>query len=227
MKNQTKGDRQFREFAAEMRTRKPMALGLMTGWTWYDDPRRLAFLLARYKFVAKMLEGCGDVLEVGCGDGFGARIVAQTVGSVTAIDIEPEFIASAEQQKCDRFPIRFVVHDIVAAPVEGRFDAAYSMDVLEHIDPSKEDRFLTNMIASLTDNGVCIVGMPSLESQPYASFYSRIGHVNCKEQPAFKALMQKYFDNVFIFSMNDEIVHTGYSKMSHYHIALCCGKRAA
>jgi len=34
-----------------------------------------------------------------------------------------------------------------------------------------------------------------------------------------------YFANVFIFSMNDEVVHTGFGKMSHYNIALCCGPR--
>jgi hypothetical protein len=37
--------------------------------------------------------------------------------------------------------------------------------------------------------------------------------------------MKRFFKNVFMFSMNDEVVHTGYSKMSHYNFALCCGKR--
>jgi len=25
--------------------------------------------------------------------------------------------------------------------------------------------------------------------------------------------------------MNDEVVHTGYHKMAHYLLALCCGKK--
>jgi hypothetical protein len=28
-----------------------------------------------------------------------------------------------------------------------------------------------------------------------------------------------------MFSMNDEVVHTGYHKMAHYLFALCCEKR--
>ena len=48
-------------------------LGLMTNQAWYDDPKRLTFTLARYKFVAKMLAGMTDVLEVGCGDAFAHR----------------------------------------------------------------------------------------------------------------------------------------------------------
>jgi len=38
-------------------------LGLMTSWAWTDDPKRLAFTLSRYKFVAKMLDGRSHVLE--------------------------------------------------------------------------------------------------------------------------------------------------------------------
>jgi hypothetical protein len=28
-----------------------------------------------------------------------------------------------------------------------------------------------------------------------------------------------------MFSMNDEVVHTGYHKMAHYLFAVCCGRR--
>ena len=30
---------------------------------------------------------------------------------------------------------------------------------------------------------------------------------------------------VFMFSMNDEVVHTGYHKMAHYLFGLCTGKK--
>jgi hypothetical protein len=59
----------------------------------------------------------------------------------------------------------------------------------------------------------------------YASKYSKEGHVNCKDQPGLQALMEKFFRNVFIFSMNDEMVHTGYYPMAHYLMALCVGVR--
>ena len=34
--------------------------------------------------------------------------------------------------------------------------------------------------------------------------------------------MQQFFHNVFVFSMNDEVVHTGYFPMAHYLLALGC-----
>jgi len=65
------------------------------------------------------------------------------------------------------------------------------------------------------------VGMPSLESQAHASPQSKEGHVNCKTGKDLKRLMQDYFHNVFLFSMNDEVVHTGFYPMAHYLIAVC------
>jgi hypothetical protein len=69
------------------------------------------------------------------------------------------------------------------------------------------------------------VGTPSLQSQAYASALSKRGHVNCKDAPGLKALMAKFFHNVFIFSMNDEVVHTGFHPMAHYLLALCCHRK--
>jgi predicted SAM-dependent methyltransferase len=114
---------------------------------------------------------------------------------------------------------------MLTGPVPGSFDAAYALDVLEHIDPADEGRFLANITTSLVAPGVLIIGMPSLESQPYASAASKAGHVNCKTAPDLKVLMQKYFHDVFMFSMNDEVVHTGYHKLAHYLFALGVGKR--
>ena len=32
--------------------------------------------------------------------------------------------------------------------------------------------------------------------------------------------MLQYFENVFMFSMNDEVLHTGFAPMGHYLFAL-------
>jgi len=201
------------------------SLGLMTSQAWYDDPRRLTFTLARYKFVSKMFAGRRHVLEVGCADAFGTRIVAQEAQRVTATDFDPIFIEDARSRQTDRWNFECVVHDMLAGPMPGSFDGVYALDVLEHIRPEDEPRFLANMIAPLDPEGALILGMPSLESQAYASPISQEGHVNCKSMPDFKATMERYFHNVFMFSMNDEVVHTGYHRMAHYLFTLCCGKK--
>ncbi|MGJ0607085.1 class I SAM-dependent methyltransferase [Cylindrospermopsis raciborskii] len=200
-------------------------LGLMINESWNQDPKRTLFTLARYKFVAKMLAEQNSVLEIGCADAFGTRLVQQSVNQVTAIDFDPIFVQDVISRLDQTWPLECFVHDMLAGPVPGEFDAIYSLDVLEHINPDSEHTFMENALSSLKKTGVMIVGMPSLESQAYASPQSKIGHVNCKSGNDLKALMQRYFDNVFLFSMNDEVVHTGFYPMAHYLLGLGCGKR--
>lgn len=199
--------------------------GLRSSESWHEDPKHLVFRLARYKFVAKMFSGRKHVLEVGCGDAFGTRIVQAEVGKLTGIDFDPVFIDDVNARMVDRWKFDAKVHDMLDGPVPGEFDGVYALDVLEHIDPAQEKLFLKNSFAPLGKDGAGIIGLPSLESQPYASPQSKAGHVNCKSAPELKKLMQEYFHNVFVFSMNDEVVHTGFHKMANYVFAIGAGKR--
>jgi len=225
MAKRTQGEAQYQEAIDLIAKRGFERLGLVSSWAYFDDPKRLTFTFARYKFVAKMLAGCRHVLEVGCGDAFFSRVVRQDVKQLTGIDLDPAFVEDANARASDKWPIEVRLHDMMKGPIEGSFDGAYSLDVLEHIEAADEDQFLRNVLASLEPHGTLIIGMPSLQSQTYASAHSKIGHVNCKDQPDLKRLMLKYFHNVFAFSMNDEVVHTGYHAMAHYNLVLCCGKR--
>ena len=201
-------------------------LGLMSNQAWYDDPKRLLFLMSRYKFVAKMLSGSDRVLEIGCADAFATRIVVSEVRNLTAVDFDPVFVADVQSRMQDRWRFDIQVHDILQGPVAGVFDAAYAMDFIEHIPAQHEDTVMKNICQSLTDHSTLIFGTPSLESQAYASAPSRAGHINCKDAKGLKAPASKYFHNVFMFSMNDEVVHTGFFPMAQYLIALCCGKKS-
>ena len=211
----------------ELREKKgAQRLGLRADAAWHADPKRFGIVLARYKFAAKMLEGKQRVLEIGCGDAWASRVVKQAVGSLVGVELLPEFVDDARQTMEEPWAFEVRQHDMLTGPVPpGSFDAAYALDVLEHIDPKDEDLFLRNVCASIVSPGVLIIGIPSIESQAYASAVSKAGHVNCKTAPDLKAVMQRYFHDVFIFSMNDEVVHTGFHKLAHYLFALCVGKR--
>jgi 2-polyprenyl-3-methyl-5-hydroxy-6-metoxy-1,4-benzoquinol methylase len=219
------GEAHYRPLMDRLRAQGVERLGLMTGYAWQDDPRHLLFTLSRYKFVAKMVAGRKRVLEVGCADGFATRLIAQTAGSVVGVDFDPQFIADANERRSKRWPIEYRLHDILAGPVPETFDAAFTLDVIEHIPQQHEGTFLANICASLRPDGVLLVGTPTLESQQFSSPQSKEGHVNCKSAPDLQALLSRYFVNVFMFSMNDEVVHTGYHKMAHYVMALCCGPK--
>src|SRR5438270_9597178 len=81
-------ERQYNRLLDVAETHGRTELGLMMNQAWHDDPKRLTFTFARYKFAARMLAGCKDVLEVGCGDAFPSRIVQQEVGRLTVTDFD-------------------------------------------------------------------------------------------------------------------------------------------
>lgn len=216
---------QYQECIEAVAERGFERLGLRSSQSWHDDPKHLLFRLSRYKFVAKMLSGSEHVLEIGCGDAFGTRLVQQEVKALSATDFDAVFIKDVEARMVERWRFPVFTHDLLDGPIAGSYDGIYALDVLEHIAQKDEHTFLKNAFAPLTAHGVGIIGMPSLESQAYASPTSRVGHVNCKSLPQLKALMQTFFHNVFMFSMNDEVVHTGHHKMSHYLFAVCADKK--
>jgi 2-polyprenyl-3-methyl-5-hydroxy-6-metoxy-1,4-benzoquinol methylase len=200
-------------------------LGLMTNQAWTDDPRHLVFTLARYKFVAKMLSGRSDVLEVGCADAFGTRLVKQEVKRLTATDFDQVFVDDVLRRMDEQWRFECRQHDMLAGPFPGSFDAAYALDVIEHIPSELEKLFVGNIVRSLTAEGILILGSPSLESQAHASPPSKAGHVNCKTGKTMRELLSMFFHNIFVFSMNDEVVHTGYAPMAHYVIGIGCTRK--
>jgi len=207
----------------------PVTMGPWTSHIWRNDPRHLCFLLSRYKFCAKMLTGKDKVLEIGCGDAFGLPVVKQTVGEVHGIDFErivvEDNIRRFEEEEI--WGVSFGVHDITDASLKEQFDAAYSLDVIEHIPQEQEKIFMTNISNSLKDQGVFIIGTPNITANQFASEYSREGHVNLKSSKTLHELMSFYFHNVFDFSMNDEVVHTGFAPMAHYLFCIGTGKKTS
>ncbi|MCU7555009.1 class I SAM-dependent methyltransferase [Alteromonas sp. ASW11-19] len=200
-------------------------LGPRASYAYLNDPRRLAFMLARYKFCAKMLIGKKHILEVGCGDSFGSPVVAQECETMTGIDIEERLIEENKVRLKDIDKLRYQTCDITQSAPDGMFDGAISLDVLEHIPFELEGHYFENVTSVLDDNAIFIVGMPNITSDIYASKPGHSPHINLKDEKGIRESMGQYFSNVLVFSMNDEVVHTGFTPMAHYLFAVGIGKR--
>ena len=174
-----------------------------------------------------MLTGKKSVLEVGCGDAVGTPVVLQTVDRVHGIDFEPLVLNDIQERMDANFLSRFSFEniDLTKKRPKGRHDGAFSLDVIEHIPPKLEAVFMKNIVASLKKDAVFIMGTPNKTAAPYASAASKAGHVNWKTAETLRSTMAAHFSNVFIFSMNDEVVHTGFYPMAHYIIAVGVGRR--
>ncbi len=200
-----------------------VTLGPYFTFIMQKTPRRLLHLLSYYKFAAKMIGPGKRVADIGCNEGFGTILLAENAASCVGIDLDAEAVAVANASVASP-KLSFRVADILRDKI-GPFDAVSCLDVIEHIYQENEDAFVAAIAGALTDDGVLVLGTPNVAADRYANEHSRRGHVNMFDAERLHALASKHFRNVFSFSGNDEMVHTGFSPMAHYLLALCVGPR--
>ena len=190
-----------------------------------NNIRHLLFTFSRYKFASQMIgeEPRKSVLELGCSEGIGTIFLSEIATTVKAVDFDEQTLQWPKNALSDR-NIEFICDDFMEKQF-GEFDAVVSLDVIEHINAEKEDAFLNTLVMNLNNDGVAIIGTPNIAASAYASEASRIGHINLYDQQRLKNLLLRGFRNVFIFGMNDEVLHTGFHPMCHYIFALACNKR--
>lgn len=219
---------QYEDHFLEERNLGKINLGPMIASTWRNDPKRVGIKLARYKVVSKIVSSYGNVLEVGIGDGWASKLICREVDNFYASDFDEKWRPYIEESLSGLESFKgYYQFDPVSEmfPLVGiKFDAIIALDVLEHIHPRNELQFISNLCQSINkSNGMAIFGMPSLESQIYASPGSKIGHINCQSGENLKKNLENYFERVIILSFNDEVMHMGFYPMSHYLLAVCFG----
>lgn len=193
------------------------------------DIKHLAFTLSRYKFVSKLLmyKESVDLLELGCQEALGALIFKQNINleKYTGVDLDDKAIEWNKNVLPEEF--EFICSNFFeAAELRDRhYDAVVSLDVIEHISKDMEDEYCKVLSRSLKDSGTAFIGTPSIMLSPYAREESKIGHINLYDQTRLYTLLSRYFHNVYIFNMNDEIVNTGFAPMSCYIFAVCSNKK--
>ncbi len=202
-----------------------MQIGPYFGHQVMNSPRHLLFTLSRYKFAAKMLpfNQPSRILEIGCSEGIGSLMLAESGNEIVAIDMDKEAIDCANRT-IKKSNITFKNADILKTNL-GKFDAVVSLDVIEHIEKTDENLFLNAIVEHLTDRGICIIGTPNDTATQYASKASQIGHVNMYDAERLITTLQQKFNYVFQFGANDEIIHTGFAPMSHYLIVIACSPK--
>lgn len=129
----------------------------------YDDPMRQADLkpywntnVARHPGILRAVpKGCGDALDVGCGDGLLARKLTERAKHVTGIDNSPQMIARAREHAAGNADLTFVEGDFltVDVPVEG-YDFICSVSTIHHMD---FEAALTRMRELLRPGGTLVV----------------------------------------------------------------------
>jgi len=199
-------------------------LGPINAEDLLTDTKHFSFVLSRYKFASKMLKDCNHIIEIGCGEGIGAlMLLNETNAKITAIDFDASQIQYAQNNILPHSNERvaFICQDLILAPYKRKkADGAACLDLIEHLHPEEEKKFFENYVSMLKDEAISIIGTPNKFAEQYGSKRSKEGHINLFTPERLKVTLDDYFTHTFLFSMNDEMVHTGYDKMAHYLIAL-------
>lgn len=97
-----------------------------------DDIRRDH--VARYEWAAMMLPPGSRVLDLACGIGYGARILAEAGHDVTAVDADNDTINFARVNfGHSRITYHCQLHSIAASYERDQFDAVVCFETVEHI----------------------------------------------------------------------------------------------
>ena len=124
------------------------------------------------------------------------------------------------------WPLDAFVHDMLAGPVPGQFDAVYALDVLEHI-PERGRGPLHRQFDRLADahgrrhfrDAVAGIAVLCVAAEQGRSRQLQV-------RRGVQGALERYFNTVFMFSMNDEVVHTGFYPMAHYLLGVACHRRS-
>ncbi|MCK4627531.1 MAG: class I SAM-dependent methyltransferase [Sedimentisphaerales bacterium] len=184
-----------------------------------DNLLQFMIRLARYKFVARQLRPRDHILEIGCGSGLGALFLAQHSSRVTAIDVKTQEIAEANSIN-RRNNATFEVADFFEYDPKLEFDVIVMLDVIEHMEENLGRKMIQRTTRFLADDGMLIVGTPSCYSAEYQSPLSRAAHIKLYDQQELREMMETWYGRTLAFSMNDEMVHTGFAKLAWYYFVL-------
>ncbi|MGW1376897.1 class I SAM-dependent methyltransferase [Streptomyces sp. NPDC002446] len=112
--------------------------------------------VARHPDILRVVpEGCGDALDVGCGDGLLARKLTGPAKRVTGIDSSPQMIARARELAVGYPSLTFAEGDFLTdALPAGGYDFICSVATVHHMD---FEAALTRMRETLRPGGALVV----------------------------------------------------------------------
>lgn len=155
--------------------------------------------VVRYWWAAKQAKDL-DVLDCGCGKGYGAFILSQFAKTVTAVDLNEHSLKIAKKSFADFLPeekLNFFKQDIFKLNELGKkFDLIVAFEVIEHIPPETTDEFLLSLENVLKPGGTLLISTPNHDVVMRSRVSVPSFHINNFKAIELRNVLSKHFFHV-------------------------------
>jgi len=167
--------------------------------------------LSRYKWVIGEFDLCEkDILDFGCGSGYGVYMLAREARNVVGIDYSATAIDYAKREfqsdNVTYFCCDATTDDAIAVINRKDFDIVLSFDVIEHIE--KYFDYLDNIRQLVSDRGIAIIGCPNrLQTFAWNRCWNPY-HFQEFSPYQFEKVLSQYFSSVTLLAQDFKSART-------------------
>jgi SAM-dependent methyltransferase len=155
------------------------------------EPGVVALHAVRYEFARPWAKGA-DVLDAGCGVGYGAALLARDAASVVAVDLSEDTIDYARGRYAEA-NVSFEVMNVERLELaDASFDLVCCFENIEHVDNAASA--ISEFARVLRDDGTLIASTPQAEKTTYEpeNPHHRV-EFSARD---FEDLLRRHFDRV-------------------------------
>lgn len=156
------------------------------GEIWYEHWHRYA--------LASQLSQHRTVLDVACGEGYGAAMVAENADRVVGVDISTDAVRHARIRYSHQANLEFIPASCDCLPfADASFDLAISFETIEHIET--QQAFIAELARVLRPDGVLLISSPNKRLYSDAHDYHNEFHVRELYRDELEDLLREAFPN--------------------------------
>jgi hypothetical protein len=168
---------------------------------WTDDLQVIYEHYHRYALAARFTAGA-RVLDLACGEGFGAALLATGARDVVGVDIDPQTVEHAcANYSSDKlhFRIGSMIDPELLAGAD-RFDIITCFEALEHVE--EQDTLIAVVRRLLAPGGLFLTSTPDVTVYSHEHGNDNPFHVRELTEPELRTLLGGAFGHVAILRQN-------------------------
>jgi len=172
------------------------------------DETPMAFEHWQRYIAARKFSKDKTVLDIACGEGYGADLLAQDAAAVYGVDISEESIRHASE-KYVRENVTFRTGSVEAIEFpDDFFDLIVSFETIEHVDVEIQEKFMQEATRTLKNDGMLIISCPNRKVASEFAWehwqYKNEFHLKEYYIDEFKEFLSKYFESVNLLYQRNE-----------------------